>query len=153
MLPKLSVYGRQELHELQSKDRPLRDHCTSLNSSMHARYLSYDEEPTEIAKLKKLKEFLCNDEDTSERVIVVKPESHRYSVNKENLELDIVLPPPKRRTTARPEPTENSLCEQTIFLSRQRFRLKEMIEPINTRFDPRKLQHRLCDRLRVSKIL
>lgn len=35
----------------------------SINTTQHTRYMSYDKEPTEIGRLKKVKEFLCGDED------------------------------------------------------------------------------------------
>jgi len=66
MLPKLSKYGRADMQEFHGQHRPLKDHHSSMNnSSMHTRYLSYQEEPTEIGRLKKLKEFLCSEEDDS----------------------------------------------------------------------------------------
>lgn len=61
MLPKLPNYVRQEAEDLRGHRRALKEHHSSMNSSMHTRYLSYEEEPTEVGRLKKLREFLCGD--------------------------------------------------------------------------------------------
>lgn len=83
MLPKLQAYGGRE--ENDSRRHPLRDHYSSVNTSIHTRYLSYEDEPTDIGRLKKLKEFLCSEEEFGDRVVVSKQESDRHCRNKENL--------------------------------------------------------------------
>lgn len=60
MLPKLNQ-TRTELSDYRQSlnSRDSNRHLAIQNQSYHQRCMSYDDEPSDIARLKKLKEFLC----------------------------------------------------------------------------------------------
>lgn len=104
-----------------------------------------------------MKDFLC-EEDQEElpwKCVIVQPMSFRgrNKENKENAEQTLELPPyfrPKERDSGR---MEHLFSVQHRSMKQPRMKLREIIDLNFTVMDSTKHQNRLCDKLRVSKLL